>query len=114
MNLDFVFICQSGELEIKASLLAASIRRFCDPDSNIHIIEPSPPEVYGKVSKEVKTFLANIGAKWYSFKNPISNEYKIGNKLNAFKSILIYSLEDLTRACLFETIFIRRIYICKD
>ncbi len=85
MNLDFVFICQSGDLEIKASLLAASIRRFCGPKSHIHVIEPSPPEVYGQVTTTVKEFLEKLGATWYSFTNPISDDYKIGNKLNAFK-----------------------------
>ncbi len=85
MKLDFVFICQSGELEIKASLLAASIRRFCSSHSTLHIIEPSPPEVYGTVSAETKNFLTSMGAHWYTFTNPISDDYKIGNKLNAFK-----------------------------
>ncbi|RMG64686.1 MAG: hypothetical protein D6715_09315 [Calditrichaeota bacterium] len=83
--IDVVFIAQSGELEIMAALLAASIRKHGPEDVTLHVIEPSPPEVYGSVSPRVRDFLERMNARWYTFPNPISDDFKIFNKLNAFR-----------------------------
>ncbi len=85
MKLDFVFVCHGGELEIKAALLAASIRTFCPPEAAIHVITPVPEERYGPLRPAVRRFLEDLGAEFYRIKNPIADDYKIGNKLNAFK-----------------------------
>ncbi len=84
MKLDVVFVCQHGDLEVMACLLAASLRRHCDNQVNVHLIEPIPEAEYGRVSAQARKFLDSLGAKWYPFRNPISDDYKIFNKLNAF------------------------------
>jgi lipopolysaccharide biosynthesis glycosyltransferase len=85
MKLDVVFVCQQGDLEVMASLLAASLRQFCGDKVHLHAIEPIPREEYGAVSPLTRKFLDGLDIKWYQFGNPISDEYKIFNKLNAFK-----------------------------
>jgi len=84
MKLDVVFVCQQGELEAQAALLAASLRKYCDNQVVLHAITPIPEEEYGTVSPVTKKFLDDLGVKWYHFKNPISDDYKVFNKLNAF------------------------------
>lgn len=84
MKMDVVFVCQHGELEIMACLLAASLRQSCGREVYLHVIEPVPPEEYGSISPAVRNFLNGLEVKWYSFRNPISDEYKIFNKLNCF------------------------------
>ncbi len=84
MTLDIVFVCQQGELEVMSAMLAASLRRVCGNAVHLHALEPSPREVYGSVSPAARKFLDGLGVSWYSFANPISDDYKIFNKLNAF------------------------------
>ena len=84
MKLDVVFVCQSGDLEAQAALLAASVRNHCGDQAYLHVIEPIPEEEYGAISPATRRFLNDLGAKWYQFPNPISDEYKVFNKLNAF------------------------------
>lgn len=84
MKLDVVFVCQQGELEAQACLLAASLHRSCGEHAILHVIEPVPAEEYGAIAPATKRFLNGLGARWYQFRNPISDEYKVFNKLNAF------------------------------
>ncbi len=84
MKIDVVFVCQQGELEVMSALLAASLRYHCDDNVHLHVIEPIPQKEYGAVSPRVRKFLENFGAKWYHFTNPVSDDYKIFNKINAF------------------------------
>ncbi|RMD97710.1 MAG: hypothetical protein D6814_08955, partial [Calditrichaeota bacterium] len=85
MKLDVVFVAQQGELEAMAAVLAASLRKFCENQVFLHVIEPIPEQEYGRISPETRRFLDDLGVQWYAFANPISDEYKIFNKLNAFK-----------------------------
>jgi hypothetical protein len=84
MKLDIVFVCQQGEIEVMAALLAASLRKFCGHHVMLHVIEPVPVEVYGSISPLTRQFLTGLDVSWYQFPNPISDAYKIFNKLNAF------------------------------
>ncbi len=84
MKLDVVFVCQHGELEAQSCLLAASLRKHCGNQVALHVIEPIPEEVYGTISPVTRKVLDELGAKWYPFRNPISDDYKVFNKLNAF------------------------------
>lgn len=84
MKLDVVFVCQAGDLEAQAALLAASVRNHCGEHAYLHVIEPIPHEEYGTISTATRRFLDDLGAQWYQFRNPISDEYKVFNKLNAF------------------------------
>jgi hypothetical protein len=84
MKLDVAFVCQSGHLEAQSALLAASIRNQCGDQAYLHVLEPIPEEEYGAIAPATRRFLNDLGAKWYQFRNPISDEYKVFNKLNAF------------------------------
>lgn len=84
MKLDVVFVCQAGDLEAQSALLAASVRNQCGDQAFLHVIEPIPEEEYGTISPATRRFLNDLGARWYQFRNPISDEYKVFNKLNAF------------------------------
>jgi lipopolysaccharide biosynthesis glycosyltransferase len=84
MKLDVVFVCQQGELEVMASVLAASLRQFCGDQVHLHVIEPIPSEQYGVISSQTRKFLDGLDARWYRLPNPIADDYKIFNKLNAF------------------------------
>jgi hypothetical protein len=84
MKLDVVFVCQQGELEIQAALLAASLRHHCDDDVVLHAILPIPEHVYGTVSPTTRRFLDSLGVDWCPFANPVSDEFGVFNKLNAF------------------------------
>ncbi len=84
MKLDAVFVCQQGELEVMSAMLAASLRQVCGSQVHLHALEPMPQEVYGVVSPPARKFLDGLGVSWHPFRNPISDDYKIFNKLNAF------------------------------
>lgn len=84
MTLDIVFVCQQGELEVMSAMLAASLRRVCGNAVHLHALEPSPREVYGSVTSAARKFLDGLDVQWYSCANPISDDFKIFNKLNAF------------------------------
>ncbi|MDZ7359714.1 MAG: sulfotransferase [candidate division KSB1 bacterium] len=84
MKLDVVFVCQQGELEVMSALLAASLRQVCGSRVHLHAIEPMPREIYGTISPPVRKFLDGLEVRWQPFRNPISDDYKIFNKLNAF------------------------------
>jgi hypothetical protein len=84
MKLDVVFVCQQGELEVMSAMLAASLRQVCGSQVHLHALEPMPQEVYGVVSPPARKFLDGLGVSWHPFRNPISDDYKIFNKLNAF------------------------------
>ena len=85
MKLDVVFVCQQGELEPMSCLLAASLRARGGEGIELHVIEPVPLEEYGLISDTTRRFLDGLGVRWYRFENPISHDYKIFNKLNAFR-----------------------------
>ena len=51
----FVFVCQSGELEIKATLLAASLRRQFGRRVDLVAAIPQPEVRWGKISETTRT-----------------------------------------------------------
>lgn len=86
MSCDIVFVCQAGELEKQAVLLAKSIRLFGGSigGSNLHAIIPIPEEVYGSINQRTLSFLDSLDVQLYFFKNPVNDSYWYANKLNAF------------------------------
>jgi hypothetical protein len=79
----FVFVCQSGELEIKSLLLAASLRQHLPSDTGLIAAIPSPSSVWGDVSDLTYDQLDELRVTCQPIENMISNKYPIGNKLSA-------------------------------
>jgi hypothetical protein len=78
----FVFVCQAGELEVKALLLAASLRRFLHPAAELIAAVPTPSDVWGELSADTRAQLQAFGATIVPIVNPIGVDYPIGNKLS--------------------------------
>ena len=76
-----VFVCQAGELEVKALLLAASLRRFLPRDVELIAAVPTPADVWGELSDDTRAQLLEFGATIVPIVNPIGTDYPIGNKL---------------------------------
>jgi hypothetical protein len=80
----FVFVCQAGELEIKALLLAASLKRFLRCDFELIAALPTPASIWGELTAETRELLQQLGVRIEPIVNPIDPDYKIGNKLACF------------------------------
>lgn len=81
MRYAFIFICQRGALELKALLLAASLRRFLRVDHELVAAVPAPEAVWGRPADATLALLARWGVRCVPVVNPIGPEYPIGNKL---------------------------------
>ncbi len=81
MKFCFVFVCQRGELEIKAQLLASSLNRFLRCDHELVAALPQPESAWGVPSPATLSFLGGLGVRLAPIVNPIGPEYPIGNKL---------------------------------
>lgn len=77
----FVFVCQAGELEIKALLLAASLRRFLRCEHELIAAVPTPASTWGELADETRELLQRLGVRIEPIANPIDPDYRIGNKL---------------------------------
>jgi hypothetical protein len=77
----FVFVCQSGELEVKALLLAASLRRFIRTECELVATVPGPASVWGELSASTRETLHALRVRIEPIVNPIGIDYPIGNKL---------------------------------
>ncbi len=80
-GLHFVFVCQAGELEIKALLLAASLRRFLRLEHELIAAVPTPASTWGELSTETLATLDRLGVRIKPVVNPVGPQYGIGNKL---------------------------------
>jgi hypothetical protein len=81
----FIFISQSGELEIKSILLAASLYRNLSCKYEMIVAFPTPEERWGKLKEETVTFLRKIGAELVPIVNQIDEDYPIGNKVSCLQ-----------------------------
>jgi hypothetical protein len=79
----FIFICQQGELEIKASLLAASLKRNLRCRSELIACIPDP-EKYGRPSLETLSFLKSLDVRLVETVNPLGAEHVHANKIPCF------------------------------
>ena len=77
----FVFVCQAGELEIKALLLAASLKRHLRCAHELIVAVPTPAQTWGEISPTTRELLQQFGASIVPIVNPIDPGYPIGNKL---------------------------------
>ena len=77
----FVFVCQSGELEIKALLLAASLQRHLRCDHELIAAVPSPASIWGELAPQTRALLEQLDVRIEPIVNPLAADYPIGNKL---------------------------------
>jgi hypothetical protein len=80
MQFAFAFVCQSGELQIKALLLAASLRKYWP--ATVELIACVPEDAhFGEISESCKRNLDDLEVRFPRVANPIGTDYAIGNKL---------------------------------
>jgi hypothetical protein len=77
----FVFVYHGGELEIKALLLAASLRATLGRAPELIAAVPQPSEVWGAPSAAGLALLDALTVRVLTVDNPIDATYPIGNKL---------------------------------
>jgi hypothetical protein len=77
----FVFVCQAGEWEIKALLLAGSLRRQLGACVDLIAAVPEPESVWGRLSAATLSMLARLNVKIVSVTNPVSPDFPHGNKI---------------------------------
>ena len=81
MKYSFVFICQQGELEIKAMLLATSLKRYLRCDYELVAAIPQPASRWGTISENTQTLMQTLGIRSVPITNDIDENYPIGNKV---------------------------------
>jgi len=79
----FVFICQRGDLEIKAMLLAASLRRFVRCPHELIAALPQPETHFGRPEPETLAMLRGLEVRLVPITNAVDLTYPIANKLSA-------------------------------
>jgi hypothetical protein len=77
----FVFVCQGGDLEIKALLLAASLRRFLHCEYELVACIPKPEESWGVPSASTLSALKRLGVRTADIVNPLGRDYPHANKI---------------------------------
>lgn len=70
-RLSAVFVCQKGELEVKAALLAASLRNIYSGDILIHCAIPEIPGMETHPENDTLAFLNSLDIKIHYFNNPV-------------------------------------------
>jgi hypothetical protein len=80
----FVFICQHGEIEVEATLLAISLKRFLRCEYELIAVLPEPPEIWGTPHPATLELLRSLGVRLYPVVNPIDPSFPYGNKLPCF------------------------------
>ena len=77
----FVFVCQQGELELKALLLAASLRRFLRCRYQLIAAIPTPAREWGTPSDATISALREMGVRVVPIANPLGRDYAFANKI---------------------------------
>ena len=91
MRFTITFICQRGELEAKAVLLAASLRRQLVAPVDLVACLPMPETVWGRPSRATLRALEALGVATVPVGNPIGDAYPIGNKIACLSAPLTTS-----------------------
>ncbi|HET9579251.1 MAG TPA: sulfotransferase [Usitatibacter sp.] len=81
MRYCFAFVCQAGELEPKALLLAASLRRHLRCEHELVAAIPQPESAWGKPGAATLDALRRMGVRFAAIENPIDPSYPIANKI---------------------------------
>ena len=77
----FVFVCQAGEIEAKAVLLAASLRRHLPASTRLIACLPGPAATWGRPTADTIRFLESLDIEFAVIVNPCGTDYPIGNKI---------------------------------
>jgi hypothetical protein len=77
----FVFVCQAGEWELKAALLAASLRRHYGVDVELIAAVPQPHEIWGTVASATAALLERLQVRCVPITNPIDHAFSHANKI---------------------------------
>lgn len=83
MRTTVAFVCQQGEIELKAVLLAASLRLHVRGDCDLVACLPEPHQTWGTPSAATRRCLDALGVRVAATANPIGAGYPIGNKVGA-------------------------------
>jgi hypothetical protein len=75
------FVCQPGEVAIKAVLLAASLRRWLPRSVRLVAGVPSPPEGVERLPDAVRELLERLEVTCAPIRNPVGDDYPIANKI---------------------------------
>jgi len=81
MHVSITFVCQVGDLEAKALLLAASLRRALTDDVELVACIPHPESRFGSIPADTLVALEALGVRTVPISNPLADDYPIGNKL---------------------------------
>lgn len=84
-NVAVVFVCQSGEWELKALLLAASLRRWCGDAIELIAAVPNPPEIWGVLSDATEQQLKELGVRQQPIANHWGTEFSHANKISCLR-----------------------------
>ena len=78
----FVFICQSGRLEVDALMLALSLQHFVKCDYELVAALPTPASRWGTPRPEILEQFARMNVRMVEVENQIDPDYPIGNKIS--------------------------------
>jgi len=81
MRFTITFICQRGDLEAKAVLLAASLRRHLAAPAELIACLPAPEAVWGRPARHTLRAFESLGVRTTPVSNPVADTYPIGNKI---------------------------------
>ncbi len=77
----FVFVCQAGEWELKAALLAASLRRRHGYEAELIAAIPQPREIWGTMAQDTAALLDRLHVRRVPITNPIDPAFSHANKI---------------------------------
>lgn len=80
MKYRFIFVCQAGELEIKACLLAASLRQYLHCNYELVAAIPEASTMCA-LNPATLTILDTLKVSTVRIQNPLASDYLIGHKL---------------------------------
>ena len=81
-SFSFVFICQSGRLEVDALMLALSLQHFVKCDYELVAALPTPASRWGTPRPEILEQFARMNVRMVEVENQIDPDYPIGNKIS--------------------------------
>ena len=77
----FVFVCQAGEIEAKAAILATSLRRHLAAATRLVACVPAPAAAWGTPAADTIRLLESLDVEVATIANPCGVDYPIGNKI---------------------------------
>lgn len=81
-SFSFVFICQSGRLEVDALMLALSLQHFVKCDYELIAAVPTPASRWGTPRPEILEQFERMNVRLVEVQNQIDPDYPIGNKIS--------------------------------